>query len=166
MVFIQSAHRFENYHKEDASLTAFVERLLLLDSQDKEDKEEEGPKPDKVTMMTLHSSKGLEYDHIFFVGVEEEFLPHKRTLTEGDDVSEELRLSYVGVTRARKNLVMTFCKNRKLYGRECERKKSRFLLGLESLYSEVDRNNFGHLTKEESDQYKRNFFDGLIGKLK
>lgn len=165
LTFIQSAYRFENYHKEDASLEAFVERLLLLDSQDKKDEEEKGP-TEMVSMMTLHSSKGLEFSEVFLVGVEEELLPHKRTITENEDISEELRLAYVGITRAKKNLVMTYCKERKLYGKIAPRQKSRFLLGAESKFKEIDRNSFGHLTKEESDQFKKDFFSNLMDKIK
>ena len=63
--------------------------------------------------MTLHSSKGLEFEKVYLVGMEEELIPHKKTITEGDDVSEELRLCYVGITRAKDDLTMSYCRKKK-----------------------------------------------------
>ena len=81
--------------------------------------------------MTLHSSKGLEFRKVFLVGMEEELLPHKKTITMGEDISEERRLAYVGVTRAQEELIMTFCKERKIYGKNVARHRSRFINELE-----------------------------------
>lgn len=86
-----------------------------------------------VTLSTLHGSKGLEFDHVFLVGCEEGFLPHQRTLdvkaTDAtvQDVEEERRLFYVGVTRAKKKLIMTRCKMRMMRGKPIPRTPSRFL---------------------------------------
>ncbi|MFO0003406.1 MAG: 3'-5' exonuclease, partial [bacterium] len=85
----------------------------------------------EVTLMTLHSSKGLEYDYVYLVGMEEELLPHKKTIAENSDINEERRLCYVGITRARKRLVMTHAKQRKLYGRDIPRHPSRFVVNHE-----------------------------------
>ncbi len=170
MHFIESANRFTNYYKESADLKLFVERLLLQDSQDKDDAndEEDGDvRKNEVTLMTLHSSKGLEFKTVYMIGVEEETLPHKRTISMGEDISEERRLAYVGITRAQEKLVMTYCKMRKLYGKDTPRFKSRFINELEkqSLYIEQDRTTFGHLTEEEATDYKKSFFSNLLDSL-
>lgn len=168
MYFIESANRFTNYFKENANLKTFVERLLLQDSQDKEELEEDHDvRKNEVTLMTLHSSKGLEFKIVFLVGIEEETLPHKKTIVQGEDISEERRLCYVGITRAQEKLYMTYCKNRKIYGKETPRFKSRFLNDLKNsnLFLEQDRTTFGHLTEEEATEYKKNFFSNLFDSI-
>lgn len=170
MHFIESADRFTNYYKENANLKNFCERLLLQDSQDKEEMDEEGDgdvRKNEVTLMTLHSSKGLEFKTVFLVGIEEETLPHKKTISQGEDISEERRLCYVGITRAQEKLIMTYCKQRKLFGKETPRFVSRFLntLAADNLFIEQDRTTFGHLTEEEATSYKKSFFSNLLGSL-
>lgn len=168
MYFIESANRFTNYFKENANLQTFVERLLLQDSQDKDDLDEDSDvRKNEVTLMTYHSSKGLEFKIVFMIGVEEETLPHKKTIINGEDISEERRLCYVGITRAQEKLFMTYCKNRKLYGKETPRNRSRFLLdlGKSDLFIEQDRTTFGHLTTEEAEEYKKSFFSNLFDSL-
>lgn len=168
MNFIESANRFTQYFKENANLKNFVERLLLQDSQDKEDMDDDPDiRKNEVTLMTLHSSKGLEFKKVFLVGCEEETLPHKKTITMGEDISEERRLCYVGITRAQETLVMTYCKQRKLYGKDTPRMKSRFLNDLvdKNLFIEQDRTTFGHMTQEEAQTYKKNFFSNLMNSL-
>ena len=160
---ILSAERFEQNFKSNATLDNFLDKILLSDSQDSQ-KEEEGPK-NQITLMTLHSSKGLEYEQVFLIGMEEELLPHKRTIQLGEDISEERRLCYVGMTRAMKRLIMTYTKERKLYGKVVLRHKSRFLLGLEHLYTHQDRTTFGHMSQEEAQKYKEDFFSNLLSSL-
>jgi DNA helicase-2/ATP-dependent DNA helicase PcrA len=92
-------------------LTAFLEEVALMTSVDEMDL-----KSPKVTLMTLHQAKGLEFDIVFMVGLEEGILPHARTLLEGKDISEEVRLAYVGVTRARKQLFLLCAQTRKQFG--------------------------------------------------
>jgi superfamily I DNA/RNA helicase len=98
-------------------------------AQAEEDQKERDKQHDKdeVTMLTLHGAKGLEYPVVFLVGMEEGFLPHKRTIEEAADFSEERRLCYVGITRARDHLVLTRAKNRVRYGKPVPRYPSRFL---------------------------------------
>ena len=76
---------------------------------------------------SLHSSKGLEFDHVFLVGVEEEYLPHTKSISEAMDVDEERRLCYVGITRARKTLTLSSCEQRRKFGKLLQRIPSRFL---------------------------------------
>ncbi|HVY68256.1 MAG TPA: UvrD-helicase domain-containing protein, partial [Patescibacteria group bacterium] len=79
----------------------FLEEVALISEIDQQD---DGK--DAVTLMTLHSAKGLEFDNVFFVGLEEGILPHSRSLLSPDELSEEVRLAYVGLTRARKRLYL------------------------------------------------------------
>lgn len=161
--FLLSADRFTDRFKEDATLKNFIERLLLADSQDQQNQEEE--KSHQVTLMTLHSSKGLEYDYIYMVGVEEETLPHKRTILLDQDISEELRLCYVGMTRARKKLFMTYAKERKIYGKNIPRNPSRFLNDFGEFYLKKDKTSFEGMAHEEVEAYKKNVFDSLLKSL-
>ncbi|WP_218059173.1 DNA helicase II [Gilliamella sp. wkB178] len=82
---------------------------------------------DSVQLMTLHSAKGLEFDNVFIVGLEEGIFPTQRSAQELDKMEEERRLAYVGITRARKYLTLTLCESRRLYGREERHLPSRFL---------------------------------------
>lgn len=167
--FIESAARFQRYYPQKNCLQEFIERLLLQDSQDREEEEDEDHdvRKNEVTLMTLHASKGLEYPIVYLVGVEEELLPHKKTITLGQEISEECRLCYVGITRAQEKLIMTYCKERKLFGKQTPRYVSRFLVPhLETgLLLEQDRTTFGHMTTEEVEEYKSSFFQNLMDNL-
>ena len=165
--FVESAERFFNFKQKEATLENFVEKVLLQDSQDKKDESDDADAATGVQLLTLHSSKGLEFNTVYLVGVEEELLPHKRTIVQGEDISEERRLCYVGITRARDRLVMSYCCKRKMYGQEITRHKSRFLTGFEedNMYIEQNREAMDHLTGEEKEQFKKNFFDNLLKSL-
>lgn len=171
MFFIDSAERFLKFRGPNATLEDFVERVLLQDSQDRQDGEDEDEDDDvrrnEVTLMTLHSSKGLEFKQVYLVGMEEETLPHKKTVKEGEDIGEERRLCYVGITRAQEKLVMTYCKERQLFGKKTPRHPSRFMFALmdENLFIHKDVTSFGHLTVEEADAYKKGFFANLRDSL-
>lgn len=89
----------------------FLEEVTLMTSVDEMDSN-----TDKVTLMTLHQAKGLEFDTVFLIGLEEGLLPHSRSLMEAKDIAEEVRLAYVGVTRARKHLYLLHALSRKQYG--------------------------------------------------
>jgi superfamily I DNA/RNA helicase len=163
--FILTADRFQDRYHDEANLKNFVERLLLADSQDTH-APGEGFKKNEVTLMTLHASKGLEFDYVFLIGMEEELLPHKKTIVENTDINEERRLCYVGITRARKKLVMTYAKERKIYGKMIPRFKSRFINELGHCYKELDRTNFGDMSEEEVKDFKKSFFGNLMDSLK
>lgn len=103
-------------------LVGFLEEIALMTSADERDDES-----DKVTMMTLHQAKGLEFDTVFLIGLEEGLLPHARSLLESKDVAEEIRLAYVGVTRAKKRLHLVYALSRKQFGMRNASMPSRIL---------------------------------------
>lgn len=112
------------------TLTGFLERVSLVNEEESE-KEDEGQ--GRVTLLTLHSAKGLEFAHVFLVGLEEEILPHARSIEEiaagaaADPIAEERRLFYVGITRARHRLTLSSCRTRRRGGELVDRQPSRFL---------------------------------------
>ncbi len=116
----------ENYVARAArpSLGEFLERLALTAGDDATAEQPE--RRQAVTLMTLHAAKGLEFPHVYLVGVEEGLLPHQRSLDE-DSVEEERRLMYVGITRARERLTLTWAGSRSRWGRREESMPSRFL---------------------------------------
>ena len=108
---------------EDRTVADAIARLILRDMLERNEEEED---TDRVQLLTLHASKGLEYPHVFMMGMEEELLPH-RTSIEEDNIEEERRLTYVGITRARKSLTMTLAGQRKQFGEIIDTMPSRFL---------------------------------------
>jgi DNA helicase-2/ATP-dependent DNA helicase PcrA len=163
---IQSAQRFESQDEYTPNLRNFLEKILLADNQDSHipTRDEDGRK-NEVTLMTLHSSKGLEFHSVFLVGVEEELLPHKRSLMENTDLSEERRLCYVGITRAKVNLVMTRAKERIMYNKKMPRLRSRFFDEMDEFFIEQDRTTFGHMSEDEVVDYKKQAFNDLFKML-
>jgi ATP-dependent DNA helicase UvrD/PcrA len=106
------------------SLHAFLQELALSSGDGPGDKTEKTR--DGVTLMTLHAAKGLEFPHVFLVGLEEGILPHARAVAE-NGVEEERRLAYVGITRAMTNLTITWAQERARYGRKANSMPSRFI---------------------------------------
>ncbi|WP_033569481.1 DNA helicase Rep [Dickeya undicola] len=111
---------------EPMTLTQVVTRFTLRDMMERNEAEEE---LDQVQLMTLHASKGLEFPYVYLVGMEEGLLPHQTSIDE-DNVDEERRLAYVGITRAQKELTFTLCRERRQYGELIRPEPSRFLLEL------------------------------------
>ena len=108
---------------EYADMGDAVARLVLLDILERQEEEDDS---DRVQLMTLHSAKGLEYPHVFMMGMEEDLLPHRNSIDEGN-VEEERRLCYVGITRARQTLTITLARKRQQFGEMLETTPSRFL---------------------------------------
>jgi len=100
-----------------------VSKLLLRDMLEQQDDDDDS---DKVQLLTLHASKGLEFPNVFIMGLEEELLPHRNSIEE-DNIEEERRLMYVGITRAKRTLALTYAATRKQYGEKIETIPSRFL---------------------------------------
>ena len=108
------------------TLTEVVNRLILRDMMERGEDDGEG---DQVQLMTLHASKGLEFPVVFLVGMEEGLLPHQSSIDE-DNVEEERRLAYVGITRAQRELIFSLAKERRQFGEVINPEPSRFLFEL------------------------------------
>ena len=112
-------------------LRAFLDQSALLQSTSPEDELERQRAPrGRVTLMTVHGSKGLEFEFVFLVGMEDELLPSIRDVTDPEELAEERRLAYVAITRAKRQLVLTNAKKRRVYGDLKDTKPSRFLLDI------------------------------------
>lgn len=131
---VESTTRMENlkefysvtdeYDKQtgDSNLEDFLSELSLLTDMDQAEDD-----PEQVTMMSLHSAKGLEFPIVFLVGMEENVFPHSRSLEDRHELEEERRLCYVGITRAMEQLYLAHCQQRTLYGNTRMNEPSRFL---------------------------------------
>jgi DNA helicase-2/ATP-dependent DNA helicase PcrA len=104
------------------TIDEFLEEVSLVAASDEAD-----PDESKVTLMTLHTAKGLEYPVVFIVGMEDGIFPHLRSLAEPSEMAEERRLAYVGITRAREKLYLTNAWCRSLWGQTLYNPPSRFL---------------------------------------
>ena len=115
------------------SLEELLDKLALVSdvSEQKNDNE------DKVTLMTMHAVKGLEYDYVFIVGVEEGLFPHSNSLESNDELEEERRLCYVAITRAKKELYLINARSRILYGKVSSNVPSRFINEISDEYIET-----------------------------
>src|SRR5580700_185195 len=121
---VSVAREFDGSH-EDGTLAEFLEQVsLVADADEIPEGEEHGG---LVTMMTLHTAKGLEFPVVFLTGMEEEVFPHQRSLTNKKELEEERRLAYVGITRAMQRLYLTWAVRRNWYGRPAFHDRSRFL---------------------------------------
>ncbi len=111
---------------EDKTLIAFLTDLALIADIDRVD-EEDPDHSQKITMMTLHAAKGLEFPVVFLIGMEENVFPHSRSMFDEEEMEEERRLAYVGITRAEQELYLTHAQMRTLYGRTNMNPISRFI---------------------------------------
>ncbi|HAT40214.1 MAG TPA: DNA helicase Rep [Rheinheimera sp.] len=108
---------------EPLTLPEVVTKLTLRDMMERQEQEDDA---DQVQLLTLHASKGLEFPFVFMVGMEEGLLPHQSSIDE-DNVEEERRLAYVGITRAQRELIFTYARERRQYGETVKPEPSRFL---------------------------------------
>ena len=107
-------------------LAEIVSKIMLMDILERNQEEEIS---DQVSLMTLHAAKGLEFPHVFLIGMEENILPHQNSIEIGE-IEEERRLAYVGITRAQRTCTFSYCTHRKRYGEISECEPSRFLTEL------------------------------------
>jgi ATP-dependent DNA helicase Rep len=112
---------------EQVPLDEAISRLVLRDLLEQQDEEDSGP--DSVQLMTLHAAKGLEFPHVYIIGMEENLLPHRVSIEE-ENIAEERRLAYVGITRARETLAMTLAMKRRQFGETINCEPSRFIAEL------------------------------------
>ncbi|HXG54502.1 MAG TPA: 3'-5' exonuclease, partial [Vicinamibacterales bacterium] len=122
MELVSAARDYES-HDQEASLGGFVDRLSLLSETD----EESGTKTAKVWLMTMHAAKGLEFPLVVIAGMEEGLFPHSRASENEEEIEEERRLCYVGMTRAEQKLIITGAARRRVFGEYQATEPSRFL---------------------------------------
>jgi DNA helicase-2/ATP-dependent DNA helicase PcrA len=118
-----SAARDYEVREAEASLGGFVDRLSLLSEAD----EESGSRNARVWLMTMHAAKGLEFPVVIIAGLEEGLFPHSRSSDDEEEIEEERRLCYVGMTRAQSRLVLTSAARRRVFGEYQSTEPSRFL---------------------------------------
>lgn len=129
---------------EEVGIKDAIAKLVLRDMLERQAEEEES---NQVQLMTLHASKGLEFPHVYIVGMEEEILPHRSSIEE-DNIEEERRLAYVGITRAKKTLTMTLAAKRKQFGEMMDCLPSRFLDEIPP--EDLEREGFGEDNPEQN----------------
>jgi DNA helicase-2/ATP-dependent DNA helicase PcrA len=122
MELVSAARDYES-HDPEASLGGFVDRLSLLSETD----EESGNREARVWLMTMHAAKGLEFPLVIIAGMEEGLFPHSRSGEDDDEIEEERRLCYVGLTRAEEKLILTSAARRRVFGEYQGTQPSRFL---------------------------------------
>lgn len=143
--FLSVTMEFEK-NNEDKSLVSFLTDLALIADIDSVNDDEED-RSDAVVLMTMHSAKGLEFPTVFIVGMEEGVFPHSRAFQDNDELEEERRLAYVGITRAEKQLFLSCARVRTLFGRTNANPPSRFL---EEIPEELKED-----TDMKSDRFRR-----------
>ncbi|MFC3773193.1 DNA helicase PcrA [Paenibacillus sp. GCM10012303] len=111
---------------EEKSLVSFLTDLALIADIDTMDKEDDGSDKDAIILMTMHSAKGLEFPVVFIIGMEEGVFPHSRAFLDNEELEEERRLAYVGITRAEEKLYLTCARMRTLFGKTAANAPSRF----------------------------------------
>ena len=146
--FISVAKQFEQDRLEEESeespLLQFLTDLSLVSDVDSDDGDGR-----MVTLMTLHAAKGLEFPVVFIIGLEEGIFPSSRSIMEPDDVEEERRLAYVGITRAEQKLFLTNAYSRLLYGRTQTNRPSRFVLEIgEELFDSKQQQSYGSTSRK------------------
>lgn len=139
------------------SLKDAIAKLVLMDLLEQQDEADDS---NRVQLLTLHAAKGLEFPHVFIMGVEEEILPH-RSSVEDDNIEEERRLAYVGITRAQRSLTLTLAARRKQFGEVSETTPSRFLEELPE--GEIEREGFGETDPLANTAKGENALTSLLG---
>lgn len=153
--FVESITYYESV-EESPSLHGFLETMALTDLMEEREEKSSGG----VTLISFHSSKGLEFPVVFIAGVEEDILPHKKSADRDKDIEEERRLFYVGITRAMNELYITYTDRRSKYGKEKPSVPSRFLKEIpEEAIKRLDR--FEKLDPEQEKVYAKKFFANI-----
>lgn len=134
-----------------------ISKLLLQDLLERQEQEDD---TDAVQLLTLHASKGLEYPHVYLIGMEEGLLPHRNSIEE-DNIEEERRLTYVGITRAQRTLTMTLAGSRKQFGEKNQTDPSRFLEELPE--EDIEKEGFTQASPEQIEKKGKETLSSLKG---
>lgn len=141
----------------DKSLSAFLQEVTLLTDEDRNADPEEA-----ITLMTIHMAKGLEFNYVYIVGLEEELFPSQMMLSSRADLEEERRLFYVAITRAKKKLHMSYALNRYRFGRLKACEPSRFLEEVDAQFIKVNKKFSSTAPLSSADSYvTKNFVNNL-----
>lgn len=124
--WLERLAKSDDNSEQEKTLAEIVSKIQLMDIMDRN---QEDQADNQVSLMTLHAAKGLEFPHVFLIGIEENILPHQNSI-ETDNIEEERRLAYVGITRAQHTCTFSYCTHRKRYGDISESEPSRFLAEL------------------------------------
>lgn len=163
---IENIKELQSVATEFTSLPEFLENIALVQSEyfqgeklNKSGSNDPAQKPDAVTLMTLHAAKGLEFPIVFLIGMEEGLFPHSRSLMEPEEMEEERRLAYVGITRAKHKLYMTWAKQRVVWGTSSAQNRSRFIDEIDAKLFEYMSAPAGLYSSETSNQFANNSVD-------
>jgi len=158
---LDSTIRLENLEEFKSITKSFEEREGLISLEDflleislVSDREEYKEDQDRITLMTIHSVKGLEYPYVFIAGLEEGIFPHKNSMDSESELEEERRLMYVAITRAMKKLYITNAKKRMLYGEERICIPSRFVNEISEDLIEIENQDKNTVVKKEKNVYE------------
>lgn len=154
---ISSAKEFDNSFPEPGALEAFLEQVALISDTDAWEDEN-----DRVTLMTLHAAKGLEFPVVYIVAVEERILPHERSMESPSEMEEERRLLFVGITRAERELQLSFARRRIFRGVFHPVSASQFLMELPRgemrIFESADPFSYADQSYDEADQTNDNSY--------
>lgn len=147
----------DNPEREDKTLGSFLQDISLVTGQD-EDKDKD---PEKVTLMTIHMAKGLEFKYVYIVGLEEDLFPSQMMLNNRADLEEERRLFYVAITRAQKRLFVSYALSRYRYGRLKNCEPSRFLDDIEARFLKASSRLSAYESTPPATDYAKTFVNGM-----
>lgn len=147
----------DDQEREDKSLGSFLQEISLATSQD----EEKDKDPEKVTLMTIHMAKGLEFKYVYIVGLEEDLFPSQMMISSRADLEEERRLFYVAITRAEKRLFLSYALTRYRFGRLKNCEPSRFLDDVDPAFIKVSTKFAGLESTPPSSQYAKTLVSGI-----
>jgi DNA helicase II / ATP-dependent DNA helicase PcrA len=147
----------DDTQREDKSLGAFLQEVSLVTGQD-EDKDKD---PEKVTLMTIHMAKGLEFKYVYICGLEEDLFPSQMMLSSRADLEEERRLFYVAITRAQKRLFFTYALTRYRFGRLKNCEPSRFLDDVDMNFMKLSTRFGGMESAPPPSEYAKNLVNGI-----
>jgi DNA helicase II / ATP-dependent DNA helicase PcrA len=145
-------------------INEFLENVALVEAEQTDSKKvriKGKNDKDAITLMTLHAAKGLEFPVVFIVGMEEGLFPHSRSLWEQNQLEEERRLAYVGITRAKETLYLSYASRRIYFGEQVSNPPSRFIIDIPENLLE----NIRGIDLEENDRKKKDYFDLEDGKI-